>query len=74
MPETHEIVQNISVSLPASTFYVAALNVIGADYVQVKGLTRKQTGLNEFLRPPAESVVEFGIFKSIYANMDDNPC
>ena len=64
----------IPVSLPASTFYVAALNVIGADYVQVKGLTRKQTGLNEFLNALAESVVEFGIFESIYANMDNNPC
>jgi hypothetical protein len=52
----------------------AALNVIRVDYVQVKGLTRMQTGLNEFLHALAESVVEFGIFEPVYANMDDNPC
>ena len=55
-------------------FLPAALNVVSVDYVQVKGLTRKETGLNEFSRKLTESVVEFWIFESVSANMDDNPC
>jgi hypothetical protein len=61
-------------SLPTSTFLLAALNVIRVDYIQVKGLTGKQTGSNEFSRMLTESVLEFWIFESVYANMDDNPC
>jgi hypothetical protein len=58
----------------SSIFFLAALNAIHGDYVQVKGLTRKETGLNEFSRKLTESVVEFWIFESVSANMDDNPC
>jgi hypothetical protein len=61
-------------SLPTSTSLLAALNVIRVDYVQVKGLTGKQAGSNEFSSTLTESVLEFWIFESVYANMDDNPC